>query len=496
MKIITFKISLICIIITFFSSIEANVQDYAMYLKKQVFEKKLDNGITVLLLNRGYSPTLAFNISFRVGSVDETYRTAGAAHMLEHMLFKGTAKLGTKNYKKEENILKQIAAVGETIDQLELKNPKNILLPKLRKELKDLQKKQASLVISSPYDRIYTANGSRGFNASTSRDRTGYYIQLPSSKLQLWAKIESDRLKQPVMREYYLERNNVIQEQLMRYESRGSGMLFTQFIAHAFMAHPYRHPTIGWRSNIPYLSLSDIKHFFQKYYIPSRTTITIVGKQDVNKTFAVIKKYFSSLPSQPEPPEINIREPKQKGERRFIVRFKSKPQMIIGWHKPTFPSIHDYSFDVISDLLTSGKSSRLYKKLVLEKKLVSSVSSWNGAPGARYDNLFVIFVSPLKRNYYATIEKIIYEEIKKISHTVTGRELQKVRNSMESHLIFRLASNSGMASLLSYYQTVFKDWKYAARYLQKLKEIKQIHLSQAIKGYIKPQNRIVGILKE
>ncbi|MCP4130711.1 MAG: insulinase family protein [bacterium] len=472
----------------------ADIEDAGEYLKKSVVEKKLSNGVTLIMLNRGYSPTLAFEIAFKVGSSDESYKTTGAAHLLEHMLFKGTDKVGTKDFKKEKVILQKIEAVGETLDKLKILNPKNMMIPGLEKKLKQLQKEHSQYVISSPYDKIYTTNGGVGFNASTSKDKTGYYIELPSSKIKLWAELESERLRNPILREYYLERNNVIQERLMRYDSRGFGSLFERFIAHAFMAHPYRHPIIGWRSNIPFLSIKDVREFYRRYYIPSRMTITIVGKQDTEKTYQLIEKYFGKIESRPDPIATAIQEPLQGGEIRFSYNFESNPNLVIGWHKPTFPSRDDYILDVISEVLAGGKSSRLYKSLVLNKEMASSVSSWNGAPGGRYNNLFIIFTAPKESHDPEAIEKIIYEEIEKMIEDISEKDIQKVLNKMESQQVFGLDTNKGIASMLSYYQVIFDDWKYSANYMKVLKTITTEDVKNTAKKYFRKKNRIVGIL--
>ncbi len=482
--------------IFFLSPLKAEISDSGEYLKKNVNVRRLSNGITVILLDRGYAPTLAFNMSFRVGSCDESYRTSGTAHMLEHMLFKGTDKLGTKNYKEEVKILNKIEAVGETIDRLKLTSPGNLKISQLEKELKNLQKKLRDYVVSSPYDRIYTENGAVGFNASTSRDKTGYYIQLPSDKLELWAKIESERLRNPVLREYYLERNNVIQERLMRYDSNGEGLLFEKFLAAAFIAHPYRHPTIGWKSNIPYLSIKDVGRFYRTHYIPSNTTITIVGKQNVEETFRVIESYFGKIEASPQPPAITIAEPLQKGERRVELSFESNPMIMIGWHKPTAPSKDDYVCDVISQVLAGGKSSRLYKTLVLEKKLVTDISAWNGSPGARYDNLFMVYAKPAKSADMKNIEKEIYTEINHLKDDISDDEIEKAVNTVESDLIFGLASNNGLAHALSYYQTVFNDWKYMVSYLDNIRKVSKSDIKNVIAKYLVHNNRTVAVLKD
>ncbi len=466
------------------------------YLNKNVITKRLPNGITLVMLDRGFSPTLAFEISFRVGSADESYRYIGAAHMLEHMLFKGTDTVGTRDYEKEKKILREIEAVGETLDRIRLENPDNTMIPKLEKRLKELQEEHSRYVVNAPYDRIYTENGGVGFNAGTSRDKTGYYIELPSSRLELWAKVESERLRNPVLREYYLERNNVIQERLMRYESSGTGGLFERFLATAYLAHPYRHPIIGWKSGIPYLSIKDIRHFYWKNYIPSRMVITIVGKQDVEETYRVVKEYFGAIKSRPEPREIAIDEPAPGGERRFTYRFKANPYLIIGWHKPTFPDRDDYICDVISSLLGDGKSSRLYRSLVLEKKLVSSIDVWNGFPGARYDNLFIVFAAPRPGHSHREVERAVYREIEKLKQEVSAEELEKVVNKLESELVFRLDSNMGMANLLNYYQTIFGDWKYITDYLRIIREVNPEDVKSAIDRYLVQDNRVVGMLQD
>lgn len=464
------------------------------YLEKNVFTTTLSNGIKVVMLNRGNTPTLALIISFRVGSVDESYRTIGMAHMLEHMLFKGTDSIGTKDFKREKKILDEIEAIGETLDRLRLRNPANTRIPFLEKRLKALQKEHGKYVLSSPYSRIYSSNGGVGFNAFTSRDRTAYVIELPSSKLEIWARLESERLLRPVMREYYLERDTVFEERLMRYESKGTGKLYEKFIAAAFIAHPYRHPTIGWSSNIKYLSLKDLRAFYWSNYIPSMMTITVVGRHEVKKTLRILDKYFSRIRKRPEPPELAVREPQQEGERRVVLRLKYNPYLVIGWHKPTFPAKEDFVSDVISGLLTDGKTSRLYRSLVLKKRIASSVNSWNGYPGVRYDNLFVIEAAPRHPHTVEELERAIYDEIEELGNSVREEELRRVLNRIEASMVFDLDTNMGIARLLSYYQTIFGDWRYIVQYIEKLKTIGVSDIKETLNRYFIKSNRTVGVL--
>lgn len=473
----------------------AEINIAGRYLERNVVERKLANGITVLLMNRGYSPTVALEISFRAGSVDESYNTSGAAHILEHMLFKGTEDFGTKDYAGERKVLNRIEAVGETIDRLRLEDPGNTMIPRLESELELLEKQQAGYGDNSSYDRIYSINGGVGFNASTSKDMTSYVVQLPSEKLEIWARLESERLKKPVLREYYKERDNVYEERLT-YESNPGRVVYESLYATAFTAHPYRHPVIGWKSNVKYMSINDVRRFYRDYYIPSRMTITVVGKIDTEKTFSIIDKYFGSMKPKPEPGGIKIIEPEQHGERRAVVRMASRPMLLIAWKKPAVPSIDDFTFDIIAAALGSGDSSRLYKSLVIDRKVANNIYAWNGAPGARYDNLFGIFASPADGVTPEQLEQEIYSEIKKFRDGITAREVERVINMSESEFIFMLDNNEGIAGQLGYCQTVFGDWRYLVSYIDMVKSINMDMIRSSMDQYLNEDNRTVVILKD
>lgn len=473
-----------------------DIADPGDYLRKNVVERKLNNGITVVMMNRGYSPIVSLHIAFRVGSADESYNTQGAAHILEHMLFKGTDKIGTKDYVKEKKLLDRIEAVGETIDQLKIQNPGNSRIAELEKELQSLQAEHSRYVVSSPYDKLYTSMGGVGFNASTSRDMTGYYIDLPSERIESWAEIEAERLRSPVFREYYRERDNVLEERLMRYASGGDGLLSETFFATAYSAHPYRHPTIGWESNIKYMSINDIRRFYNDYYIPSRMTISVVGKFDTEKTFQVIKRHFETLAVKPDPGWLKVVEPQQTGEKRVEVYFNSRPSIMIGWKKPAAPHRDDYVFDLISSVLGDGRSSRLYRSLVLEKKLASSVYTWNGSPGSRYDNMFMVYADPADGVTPEQVEAEIISEIKRMRNDVMPEELERVRNQMESSFVFMLDDNDGVARQLSYHETISGNWGYLADYMDNISGITVQDISSAIDRYITDMNRTTAILRD
>lgn len=460
-----------------------------------VEQHTLPNGITCLLVNRGYTPTLALIISFKVGSVDENYQTAGAAHLLEHMMFKGTKTIGTTNFEEEQKLLQQIEALGETIDKISLTNPENVQLSQLKQRLQTLQEKANVYVVNSAYDAIYTQAGGINFNASTSRDMTQYYIELPNDALELWAKLESERIKEPVFRQFYTERNTVYEERLMRYESDPQSKLFEDFLGIAFLAHPYRHPTIGYTSNIPFLSLSLVRKFYFDHYVPQKMTITIVGKQDTKQTLKILKQYFGTIPQASAQDFVAIQED-SKNTRRLVTYADATPYLLIGWHKPTMPYFDDYVFDVIAEILAGGKSSRLYKTLVLDKKIVSQVDAYNGYPGSRYNNLFILEATPKDSSQCEAVEELLYRELEALGTTCTQQEIDAAIRRLESSLIFDIDTNLGIARLVSYYQTITGNWRYIVTYSDRLRTIRCADIKRVLDTYCKKEWATVAVLKK
>ncbi|MFH2013123.1 MAG: pitrilysin family protein [Pseudomonadota bacterium] len=470
---------------------------WALSLKGLVEEHTLKNGMKILMLKRHYSPTVSFFMSFKVGSVDEYSGISGTAHLLEHMLFKGTKILGTKNYAEEKRILDEIDKLAIRLDNEKAKgkNADETKISKLKVEFARLHVKHKKYVIKDEIDSIYSKNGGVGLNASTSYDVTSYMVSLPSNRVELWAKIESDRMLNPVLREFYSERDVVMEEQRQRFEASPDGKLFENFMAAAFIAHPYRRPIIGWVSDLMFLKKKTTEKFFKTYYAPNNTVVAVVGDIDFQKTLEIIKKYFEHIPSQPIPSLTYTKEPEQMGERRVKVKFDANPSLIIGYHKPTVPYFDDYVFDVIDGILSSGRTSRFYKRLIEEEKIAVSVETANGLPGARYPNLFAIFATPRYPHTTAELEQAIYKEIETLKNEpVSERELRKIKNQIQAAFIRALNSNYGLASKLSYYQTVAGDWRYIEDQLDVIERITPQDIIKAAQKYLIEDNRTVAEL--
>lgn len=473
---------------------------YSFDLEKKVIKTRLKNGLTVLMLARHISPTVSLYICHRVGAVDETDGETGAAHLLEHMMFKGTTTIGTKNHKAEKKILAAIEKIGNALDQEKLKgekgNPQKI--KKLAAELKKLQVKHKQYFIPNEIDRLYTENGGLDMNASTGQDVTTYHISLPSNKIELWARIESDRLMNPVFREFYTERDVVLEERRQRVETDPDGKLYEQFLNTAYLVHHYRRPVIGWTEDIMNLSPGSLKKIFKKYKTPESIVIAVVGDINPAQTLNLIERYFGRLATIKDdnsgmPPV----EPEQKQERRIAVTFDANPKLFIGYHKPTAPAYDDYVFDVLETILTRGRTSRLYSLLVTEKRIAKSVSASNGTPGTRYPNLFIITAEPRFPHTNAELEKTILEELEKIKiQSVSAEELVKAKNHLRMGYIKSLDSNSEIASTLSYYEVLLGDYRYFANYLKNIELVSASDMQKAVMMYFNKNNRTIAVLNK
>jgi len=469
----------------------------AQELGKKVQRFTLKNGLRLIMLERHLSPTVAIYIRYRTGAADEADGKTGTAHLLEHMMFKGTRTIGTRDYRREEKILHRIEKIGTALDRENAKGKAAApaLIKTLTNQLTALQKEQRLLAISNEIDRLYTENGAVGLNASTGQDLTTYQVSIPANLIELWARIESDRMVHPVFREFYSERNVVMEERRQRSESDPDGKLLEGYLAAAFLAHPYRRPVLGWPSDMKYLDMAYMKRFFKNTHAPNNTVIAIVGDIQPSAVRRIVEKYFGRIPPQRLSPALITEEPRQSGERRVELIFAAEPQMILGYHKPPPPEYADYVFDVIESLLTQGRTSRLFKTLVDEKRIAESVHAANGLPGARYPNQFLLFATPRNPHGCGDLEQAIDQEIERLKREpVSDKELNKVKNQIRTDFIRGLNSNKGLAGVLSYYEALLGDFHYFINYTDTIDRITPEEILQVAQTYLTKENRTVATL--
>jgi predicted Zn-dependent peptidase len=466
-------------------------------LESRVKEYSLENGMKVIMLERHQSPTLSLYIRFRVGSADENLGMTGTAHLLEHMLFKGTETLGTKNYREEEKIMSRIDSVVTALEAQRAKGDKadRDFLQYLEETLRNLQAEHKKWVVKDEIGFIYSENGGVGFNAMTSQDTTAYVVNLPSNRLELWARIESDRMLNPVLREFYPERDVVMEERRRSVDSRPERKLMENFLAASFLAHPYGRPIIGWPSDIPNLGKRATEEFFRTFYSPANTVLTIVGDLQPEETLSTVRKYFGRIPGQILPPPLKTREPEQVGERRIQVVDNSNPQLIMGFHKPNPPHQDDPVLEIAEGILSSGRTSRLHRRLVEEDRVAVTVSAAHGYPGERYPNLFVLCATPRHPHRTEELEILLLKELDRLKFEPVGKqEIQKVQNQIRVEFLGNLDSNSRLASWLSYGQCLFGDWRYILERMKALDKVTEADIRRVARKYFTSRNRTVATL--
>ena len=467
----------------------------AVPLADKVVEHRLANGLRLLVVERHETPTVAAYITIGVGSVHETSETRGVAHFLEHLLFKGTTTLGTTDYAAERSLLEAIEQVGSELDRLRLQpdaDPARVAALQVR--LQELQERHRPFVVKDVYSQLYSQNGAVGFNAFTSKDLTTYLVSLPANKLELWALLESARMQDAVLREFYTEREVIHEERRRAYETNPGGLLYETLLATAFTVHPYRNPIIGWHSDIANLSLAETRDFLGRYYAPVNTTIALVGAVPAADAIALVERYFGAIAAGEPVPPVAAVEPPQRAEKRVTVQFDAEARLAMAYHKPTLPSREDYVFDLIDQILGQGRTSRLYQRLVEREQLATDVAVYS-APGSRYPNLFVIEAVPRHPHTAAEVEAAIVAELERLrSEEVSATELAKARNRLLTDNLRALRSNSGLARLLTTYQTVTGDWRYLVSYEERLNELTAADVQAVARAWFTPQNRTVVVV--
>ncbi|HKY71296.1 MAG TPA: insulinase family protein [Nitrospira sp.] len=475
-------------------------------LADRVIEHRLANGMTILMVERHQAPVVSINMTFGVGGVNEQVGQTGLAHLYEHMAFKGTRSVGTKDYDKEKPILDELHRVGTELEQrqrdlarrgaeMPADESEKEAVERLQKRFKELQDQAMQYVAGNEVALLYQRHGGVGLNASTGKDITRYVISLPSNRLPLWAAIESDRMANPVLREFYKERGVVMEERRLRNDDSPSGLLYETFTSAAFRAHPYGVPTIGWESDILSLTPAATEAFFKTYYGPGRATIGIVGDIDPKEVITLIESTFGKIPAGPPPPQVVTIEPPQRGERRVEIEFDAEPSLAIGFHKPGIGHPDDYVFDVIDELLTDGPTSRLYSKLVRESRLAASVNSDANYPGVLSANLFVLSATPLAPHSAAEVEAAILAELERLKREpVAQKELERIINNLDADMVRALRSNSGLASQLALYQTVAGDWRYVLKSRDKIAAVTPADIQRVAAQYFTKSNRTVAML--
>ncbi len=484
------------VMLVLFGAIAAG-QDLASF-EKRITVKKLDNGLTIVLCERPEAPVFSFYTHVDAGSVQDPQNKTGLAHMFEHMAFKGTEKIGTKDYAAEKVALAKVEAaysayIRERDKRLGRDEQK---VKQLEAAWHDAVKQADTYVVPNQFTEIVERNGGEDLNASTNDDETNYFYSLPANRLELWAYLESERFAHPVMRQFYDERNVVIEERRMRVDSNPIGRLLEQFTTAAFQAHEYHRPTIGWTSDLNSFSATDAERFFHTYYIPSNMVVTIVGDIKPAQAMPMIEKYLGRIPSGEKPDERTTLEPPQNSERRVVLHEMAQPLYLEGYHRPDYRSPDDAVYDAIADLMSDGRTSRLYRSLVRDKKIASDAAGFSGLPGNKYPHLFAFYAFPLPGHTPDEMEQAIRVEVERIKkEDISDDELKMIKTRYKAGLIRSLGSNEGLANNLGINQARYDDWRELFRQVDRIDKITKADIRRVANQTFVSSNRTVGIIE-
>ena len=408
----------------------------------KVTETVLPNGLKVLLKEEHKAPVVTFQIWYKVGARNEKLGTTGMSHLLEHMMFKGTKKHGPKQF-----------------------------------------------------SQIVQRNGGND-NAFTGKDYTAYFENFASDRIAISLDLESDRMQNLLLnpKDFLSERDVVKEERRMRTDDDPTNTMVEQMTAAAFIAHPYQWPVIGWMADISNITRDDLAGHYHQYYAPNNATIVVAGDFDTKTLLPQIEKSFGRIPRGPSVPKVGAVEPKQLGERRIIVKKQAElPAVFAGYHTPDIKHADSFALEVLQGVLSSGKSSRLYKALVYEKQLALYA-------GGDYDNiandpnLFYVYAGVMPGKTTDEVEKALYAEIEKLKAApVADEELQKAKNQIESSFIMGQDSIFYQAMLLGQFETV-ANWKLLEKYVENIRAVTKDDVMRVAQQYFTEDNRTVGIL--
>jgi predicted Zn-dependent peptidase len=470
----------------------STTRPYKQALAARTTIKVLPNGLTLVISERHEAPIFSFYTLVNAGSANDPQGESGLAHMFEHIAFKGSTQIGTTNWPAEKVALAEVEKTNAELDTEEHNpmgaNPQRVVM--LKKLYDNAVADAQRYVVPNQFSEVAESNGAVGLNASTEEDSTQYFWSMPSNRLELWAYLESSRIGSPVAREFYKERDVVNEERRMRIDSSPQGRLVEEFLASAYMAHPYGTPGVGWESDITRVTATEAEAFHKKYYVPSNIVIALVGDIDTKTELPMLEKYFGAIPSGPPPAPMVTVEPKQTAERDVVLHEASQPIYIEGYHRPDYHSPDDAVYSAIQDIFSNGRTSRLYRSLVRDQHIALAAEGFSGFPGQKYPGLFAFYAVPMHGKTAEDMAPAIHKELEKLkTEDVSDAELERFKASARQSLLHSLGDNQGLASQLADYQTRFGDWQEMFRELQQINAVTKADIRRIAQQTFVTSNR-------
>jgi predicted Zn-dependent peptidase len=456
----------------------------------------LDNGWTFIIVERPVAPVFSFATVANVGGAQEVPGITGLAHMFEHMAFKGTPNIGTTDYAAEKKALEEVEAAYQAYEAARrAQNPDVQEVERLHAAFKAKEEKAGEYIVTNEFGDIVDREGGVGLNAFTNSDFTVYAYSFPANRVELFAFLESERFLHPVFREFYKERGVVQEERRMRTESQPIGRLIEQLLAAAYVAHPYRQPVIGYMSDLQSFTATDAEDFFRKHYVPANLVTVIVGDVSAEEILPTIKTYFGRLPKGEKPAPLRTVEPPQIAEKTVVLVDPSQPIYAETYHQPSIRDPDQAVYSAIDDVLSNGRTSRLYRSLVRDQKIAAFSGSFSGFPGGKYPGLWLAFAIPSKDHTNEEVQAAIRQELERLkTEPVTDAELQRFRTRAKADLLRQARSNFGLAIQLGMYHSWFGDWREFFKDLDRIEKVTKDDIMRVARKTLTATNRTVGMI--
>jgi predicted Zn-dependent peptidase len=458
-------------------------------LESKVKLYTLPNGLRVIFYERGLAPVFSGAVVVRVGGVDEGDGQSGISHLFEHMAFKGTRTIGTRDFERERVLLAELETIAAD------SNAANSLNEQQKTRWKAIHKELQDIWITDDFSRKFDEQGVVGLNATTDKEMTKYFSSLPRSAFEFWCRMESDRLRAPILRQFYQERDVVLEERRMRYDDDPGGKLYESLLSLAYVRHPYRNPVIGYESDIRGLTATNLEAFRRRYYVPSNIVIALVGRVNPEEDIKVIQQFFGDLPAGQPPARWDRGEVRVQGEKRFVVRANAAPQVLVAYHKPNYPHADDPPISVMHEILAGGKVSPLYLELVQRRQVAADISIAE-APGVASPNLF-LFAASLKNPHTTEDFMEVFDSVvaKFLRQGPTQEQLEIAKRSIQMSFLQQLDSSQSIALDLASAELLFGSWKAQLEWIEKAMSVTVEDVQRVAQQYLQNDFRLIGAVE-
>jgi len=449
----------------------------------------LENGVRVVLYNRGSAPVFAGAVVVRVGGSDEQPGQTGISHLFEHMAFKGTRTIGTKDYAREVQLL-------ERLEQLAARSGAGQnFTAEQRAEWEALHKELRSVWVQEDFSRRYEQEGAVGQNATTDKEFTKYFVNLPRSAFEFWCKMEADRLSNPVLRQFYQERDVVQEERRMRSEDDPGGKLYELLLGTAYLRHAYRDPVIGYERDIRGLTARQLEAFRKRYYVPSNMVVALVGRVDPEADIKVVEEYFGAIPPAAPVQRSIMEEGSQEGQRRSDIAMAASPEVLVAYRKPNYPHPDDPPISVMAEILAGGRTSPLYTELVKRKQIAASIANDEG-PGVAHPNLLMFAGSvkaPHSPDTFINAFDVVINRFRRSG--ATQEQLEIAKRSIGVEYLGHLRSNQSLALDFATSQLAYGTWKASVEWYDKMLQVSIGDIQRVARQYLVPTQRTIGTIE-